>query len=332
MAERGKKVIYCVVPRDLADELHELLRQHYKKTDPRVQVVTELRSRDRRRRDRRTGEEEATADRRRIRNTDGRRVGERRSMAVPIEGPELPPSARTQAERLHFLERIEPGTQHAEDIDSSRLVVSSQAGDDTAFPALYMRYFDRLYSYLRLAVKDQHDAEDLAQDVFLQMLGALPEYEIRPSQPFRVLLFRIARNRSVDHFRRRRRLEVGEPAEIDRLREAGSSDDPAGAFDNLSDSELAIFLKRLPISQRQVLILRYMLDFSTEEIGTVLDVTPQAVRNLQHRALTFLRERLLMGDGDSARSTTHMVRRRSSTPVLSSRQAALAGGGGIGRG
>jgi RNA polymerase sigma-70 factor, ECF subfamily len=326
-----RTVLYCVLPHDLAPELHELLRQHYRDRSD-IQVVVEFRTQDRRRRDRRTVAADVLNERRRIRNVEGRRVGERRAMAVPIDAPQLPEAALEYADRIAFVERIEPGTRESEDLDSARLVASAQGGDETAFPSLYMRYFDRLYSYLRLAVKDSHDAEDLAQDVFLQVLGLLPDYEIRTSHPFRVLLFRIARNRSIDHFRRRSRLEIGEPAEIDRIREGTALDDPLGAFDGLSDSELAGFLKRLPAAQRQVLILRYMLDFSSEEIGSVLDITPQAVRSLQHRALTFLRERLTKGRGDTARSTAHMARKRAATPVLSSRRAALGSVGGGRRG
>jgi RNA polymerase sigma-70 factor (ECF subfamily) len=321
-----RTVVYCVVPRDLADDLHEPLRDFYSDR-PEVQVVVELRATDRRRRDRRAEQADAADERRRVRNVEGRRVGERRALTVPTDTPALPPLAAEHADRIVFLERVEPGTRQAEDVDSARLVAAAQGGDQAAFPALYMRYFDRLYSYLRLAVKDAHDAEDLAQDVFLQILGLLPDYEIRPSHPFRVLLFRIARNRSIDHFRKRSRLEVGEPAAIDRIREAGAFEDPVGAFDGLSDGELAVFLRRLPATQRQVLILRYMLDFTTEEIGSVLEVSPQAVRNLQHRALTFLRERLLRGDGETARTTAHMARRRGPAPVLASRRAALGAWG-----
>jgi RNA polymerase sigma-70 factor (ECF subfamily) len=324
--DRTRTVLYCVVPSDLADELHDPLRNHFR-GDPGVSVVVDWRVRERRRQDRRTGsEEQATGvDRRRIRSVAGRRVSERRASTLDVEAPALPPLARPHIDRITFVQRVEPATQHAEDIDSARLVLRGQAGDASAFSKLYLRYFDRLYGYLRLAVKDSHEAEDIAQEAFLSMLRALPEYDVRLAHPFRVLLFHIARNRSIDHFRKHRAVDVESPEQLDRIRDVRLADDPAGAFDSLSDSELARYLKRLPASQRQVLVLRYALDFSTEEIAEVMEVSSQAVRNLQHRGLAFLRNRLREKSNDElagGRRMASVVMLRPA-PVITGRQEAL---------
>ena len=320
-----RRVVYCVVPSDLADELHEPLRDFFR-SDPEVSVVIDWRVRERRHRERRTDPAAAPAtERRKIRGAAGRRVIDRRATTLQADAPALPPLAEHHAERLTFFERLEPATRQAEDVDSARLVISAQAGDPTAFSALYLRYFDRLYGYLRLAVKDAHEAEDIAQEAFLSMLRALPAYDVRLAHPFRVLLFHIARNRSIDHFRKQRGVEASPPEALDRLRDTGLADDPAGAFDSLSDSELALYLKRLPATQRQVLILRYALDFSTEEIAEVMEVTPQAVRNLQHRALAFLRQRLKDREDQKlsgGRRMASVVMLRPA-PVITGRQEAL---------
>jgi RNA polymerase sigma-70 factor (ECF subfamily) len=318
-------VLYCVVPSDLADALHVPLREFFR-DEPDVSVVIDWRVRERRGADRRKAAEDAPGDeRRRLRGESGRRVSDRRASVLQAGAPALPPLAHPFAERLTFFERLEPATQHMEDIDSARLVVRAQAGDPSAFSALYLRYFDRLYAYLRLAVKDPHEAEDIAQEAFLAMLRALPEYDVRLSHPFRVLLFHIARNRSIDHFRRSKSIDVEAPEELDRLRDVSLSDDPAGAFDSLSDGELAAYLRRLPASQRQVLVLRYALDFATEEIAAVMETSGQAVRNLQHRGLEFLRRRLHDGDngavsGGSRMAAVVMLR---PAPVITGRQEAL---------
>jgi RNA polymerase sigma-70 factor (ECF subfamily) len=314
-----------VVPSDLAGELHEPLREHFR-GEPDVSVVIEWRVRERRSGDRRSGVGgPPEAERRTIRGGAGRRVGERRASTLQTRPPALPALAQRHVDRLTFVERLEPATQQAEDIDSARLVIGAQAGDPNAFSMLYLRYFDRLYGYLRLAVRDPHEAEDIAQEAFLSMLRALPAYDVRLAHPFRVLLFHIARNRSIDHFRKQRGVDVEPPDELDRLRDSGLADDPVGAFDSLSDGQLARYLKRLPASQRQVLVLRYALDFSTEEIAEVMEVTPQAVRNLQHRGLAFLRQRVKDGDDGKISGGTRMaaVVMLRPAPVTTGRQEAL---------
>jgi len=329
----ARRVTYCVVPNDLATELYVPLKEFFR-DDPGVTVVIEWRATERRRGERRSRiSGPPRAERRRTRGESGRRVSDRRAATLRVDPPALPPIAEPYGERLTFVERLEPSTRHAEDLDSARLVLAAQAGDQTALSSLYLRYFDRLYTYLHVALRDSHDAEDIAQEAFLSMLGALPEYEVRPSQPFRVLLFHIARNRSIDHLRKHSAVDIEAPAELDKVRDALSHDPPA-AFDSISDGELAAYMRRLPAKQRQALVLRYALDFSSEEIAQVLGTTTQAVRNLQHRALCFLRRCLGAGDGELAggrRMASVVVLRPA--PVITGRQealrqplAALAGG------
>lgn len=322
----GRRVVYCVIPNDLAAELYEPLKEAFA-DDPRVAIVIDWRTCERRRGERRKrATEPPPAERRRIRGESGRRICDRRTATLRVEPPALPPIAEPYVDRLTFVERLEPSDRHAEDLDSARLVLAAQAGDRSAVSSLYLRYFDRLYTYLHVALRDSHEAEDIAQEAFLSMLATLPEYEVRVSQPFRVLLFRIARNRSIDHLRKHGIVDLETPEELDRLRGA-LSQDPPGAFDSLSDGELAAYIRRLPVNQRQALMLRYALDFSSEEIGQVLGTTPQAVRNLQHRALCFLRRRLRGRDGDSeelsgGRRMASVVVLRPA-PVITGRQEAL---------
>ena len=157
-----------------------------------------------------------------------------------------------------------------------------------AFSNLYLRHYDLVYGYGSFILQDEHEAEDLAQDVFLRALSLLPRYESRPERPFRVLLLRITRNRAIDHLRKRRRCEPRAPAEL-ADRPHAIEEDLLGRFDDVSDAQVAFSLKRLPVSQRQVLVLRYLFDLSPREVADVLGATPQAVRNLQYRGLKFLR-------------------------------------------
>jgi RNA polymerase sigma-70 factor (ECF subfamily) len=287
--EQGRAIVYCIVPRDVAPRLHEALRRRFR-DELAVEVIVEQRGSDRRHAQARRGDVDAAApeDRRRIRAADGRRVAQRRAAVVPVAAPgELPRLARAIAERLVFVERVEPSTQYAEDIDTARLVTRIQAGERDLFAEVYMRFFDRMYSYLRVVLDDPHAAEDATQQVFMKALEALPRYE-RRSQPFRAWLFRIAHNHAVDEIGARKRLDLTEPATLEERREQPD----LSALGWVSDRDFFFLIGRLPLAQRQVLTLRYMLDLTTAEISAVLDRAPDAVRMLQHRALRQLEERL----------------------------------------
>lgn len=301
-------MIYCLVPAELAGELHDPLRTHFA-ADPSVEVVVEQRRADRRTlSDRRApgppGAPTPNEDRRRIRSTGGRRFGERRAVQLPVAARErLPRRARRHATRLAFFERLEPTGEQLENRDTARLVARIQGGDEESFAVLYTRYFDRLYGYLRGALRDSHEAEDVTQQVFLAVLEQLPRYEIR-DEPFRNWLFVIARNRALSHLRKLGRIEPEDQHSLDRMRDRVDEDTPLNSLGWIVDRDLLLFIERLPVSQRQVLMLRYMLDLGYQDIGRVLGRSTSDVKSLNHRAVHFLRQRLAaVGRGPSRRQT-----------------------------
>ncbi len=211
-----------------------------------------------------------------------------------------------------------------EDADTAELVKRIQAGEEDLFANLYERYFDRVYGYLRLMLRDSHEAEDATQQVFIKVLEALPRYR-QGREPFRAWLFTIARNYSVQKLRKSRRLEVTDPGKLDRSRDRDAPDEPAPwVLGWISDKDLMLFLERLPLAQRQVLVLRFMLGMSAREIGDVLGRSEVDVRGLQHRALAFLRERLAAVGRDTRGGVRARTRRRfQQAPVLRWRRFAL---------
>jgi RNA polymerase sigma-70 factor (ECF subfamily) len=312
--------VYCIVPRELAPALHVPLREHFQ-DDRTVEVVVEQRWRDRRREGERrasTEGEPPKGERRLIRSPGGRRIGERRAAQVSVSSPSLPAVAEPHRDELQFVERVLASDEHDEDISTGRLVTRFQAGDAEAFTELYLRYFDRVYGYLQVALRDPHEAEDVTQQVFVNVFEALPRYE-RRRQPFRAWLFRIARNRGIDSLRKRQRFEPADPAELQRKREADPDDKATTrALEWLSDAEILVLIERLPQGQRQVVVLRYMLDLTMAEIAQVLDRSPAAVRQLHSRALRFLEKRLeALGRTPEGRHPEPLPMRRARRPRAS---------------
>ena len=208
-----------------------------------------------------------------------------------------------------------------EDRDTERLVVLAQGGDENAFPAIYSRYFDRVYAYLRVALNNISDAEDATQRVFLSVLEALPDY-VSTGRPFRAWLFRIARNRALDHRRAQGREEPEDPADLDRRRDAraAAADSEMRALTWTTDEELLMLIERLPEIQRQALTLRYVLGFDAGEIAEIMNRSAESVRQLHSRALRFLEQRLVaLGReprGGSAATRRLAMRRRGRTGAL----------------
>jgi RNA polymerase sigma-70 factor (ECF subfamily) len=195
----------------------------------------------------------------------------------------------------------------AEDRRAAHLVERAQKGDQSAFTSLYSTYFDRVYSYLRFALSDPGEAEDAAQQVFINVLEALPRYK-RRGQPFRAWLFVIARNQAIQQLRKHGRTSVEEPAELERRRPAAGEDE-LRALRLTSDEELILLINRLPEPQRQAVLLRYVLDFTGPEIAEILGRSPESVRQLLSRGLGFLRQRLAALGREPSDRRRHPMRR-----------------------
>jgi len=290
-----RRVVYCLVPGDLAPSLHDELRRHFH-ADPEVEVVVEARHRERRRRPDRRREPDSPPggrERRRIRSSTGRRVAERRAAVAPPRRPPplLPPTALGVADRISFVERLEPSSRDSEDRDGSRLVTRFQAGDPDAFAILYNRYYERVYSYLRVMLRDAYEAEDAAQQVFVKLLEALPRYE-RRDRPFRAWFMTIVRNVAFDCLRKRSRIEPSDAEAIDARLRSFACGELEPEMLGIADRDLSPMLEDLSPAQRQVVLLRYVLGLSNAEAGRILGRTPVAIRGLQYRALRALRGRL----------------------------------------
>ena len=180
-----------------------------------------------------------------------------------------------------------------EDIDTARLVIEAQAGDSDSFAKLYARYFDRVYGYLRVLLNDRDEAEDATQQIFMQVFERLGSYE-RRRQPFRAWLFVVARNYALTLRKHNERLVPTDPTEITASLEDEAISEEAilRVLEWISDPDLTLFVERLPLIQRQILLLRYLFDLTDVAIAKILDCHRDDVRSHQYRAMVFLRDRL----------------------------------------
>jgi RNA polymerase sigma-70 factor, ECF subfamily len=169
------------------------------------------------------------------------------------------------------------------------LVDRAKQGDRDALEELYLIHFDRIYGYLHVSVGNRPDAEDLTTQTFVKMLESIGKFRWQ-SAPFSAWLFRIAHNLAMDHFRATKRWQPEEEVPEPPPDESTSAE--AGALESIGQKSMLELIEDLSAEQRQVLILKFVFNFSNAEAATILGKSEGAIKSLQHRALVSLQKQL----------------------------------------
>jgi RNA polymerase sigma-70 factor (ECF subfamily) len=157
----------------------------------------------------------------------------------------------------------------------------AKEGDEEAFRFLYLRFSHNIYGYVRSIVRDDHDAEDVTQQVFAKLMTSLVKYNDR-GVPFFAWLLRLARNVAIDHLRAKRAM----PCE-DVL---GSEEHGAADLEHALTIRAA--LESLPEDQRNVVFMRHVMGLSPGEIADQMGRTEGSIHGLHHRGRRALQQEL----------------------------------------
>jgi RNA polymerase sigma-70 factor (ECF subfamily) len=131
-------------------------------------------------------------------------------------------------------------------------------------------------------------ADDVAQEVCLAVLTALPGYRVQ-GRPFLAFVYGIASHKVIDAHRSATRNRAEPVADLPDSAESSDGPEQRALRVELSD-ELSQLLETLPEKQREILVLRVVVGLSAEETADAVGSTPGAVRVAQHRALARLRK------------------------------------------
>jgi RNA polymerase sigma-70 factor (ECF subfamily) len=179
-----------------------------------------------------------------------------------------------------------------------QLMLAAQRDERGAFEALFRKYAKQLVGFARQFVGSQARAEELVQEVFLQVFRARRSYVARAR--FSTWLYRIATNVCLSEVRRGeyhgRMVPLDPPTDPDGPPLQTPGAESRTAEDLLLSREavdtITAVLAALPPQQRAALLLARMEGFSYEEVAESLNCSLSAVKSLIHRATLTLRERL----------------------------------------
>lgn len=180
-------------------------------------------------------------------------------------------------------------TDEAERLFERLLVLRCQTGDEDAYRELVGRFGPRLRYFLRKLVGQIDRADDLAQEVWIDVLRQLPR--LKDAGAFTTWMYRIAHGKAMLDGRRNGRVPASTP-DVEWIAEKED-----GAFSAEDAVRIHAALDRLEPAQREVLVLRFLEELSYEEIGQIVECPLGTVRSRIHYAKAAL-QRLLQRDKD----------------------------------
>jgi RNA polymerase sigma-70 factor (ECF subfamily) len=166
-------------------------------------------------------------------------------------------------------------------------VEAAAAGRDSGWDTLFDRFYPVVLRFAMARLGDQDAAEEVAQEVFVAAVASIATLRERREPAVEAWFLRIARHKSVDRIRRRRDADGEVPDDL------ASADDPAAtATGRVAAEEVRSAMEELTEDQRDVIIRRFVLDQSLEQVAAGMRKRVGSIKSMQHRALATLAKRL----------------------------------------
>lgn len=173
---------------------------------------------------------------------------------------------------------------HQAKTDEAALIARARRSDSRAFESLYRMHIDRVYGLCLRMTGNVSEAEDCAQDAFIQAWDKLDKF--RGDSAFGTWLHRIAVNAVLGRMRKHKR-------EHDRIEEAAATAPaPASVNDHGSLRDLSDAIDRLPEGARHVFVLYAVYGYSHEEASNMLGIATGTSKAQLHRARRLLVQQL----------------------------------------
>jgi RNA polymerase sigma-70 factor (ECF subfamily) len=165
------------------------------------------------------------------------------------------------------------------------IIHGAKAGDSASISLLYEHHQVGVFRYLYYRVGDRATAEDLTSEVFLRMVRSLARYKDQDAS-FQAWLFQIARHLAIDYFRQ---VKSGRQVELQESLAASDAEPAAAVERSLTSESLHRALMELRADQRDVVVLRFIVNMPIAEVARALNRSEDAIKGLQRRGLVALR-------------------------------------------
>ncbi len=180
--------------------------------------------------------------------------------------------------------------------DNADLIQDYLGGNTKAFELLVNQNLPALYNFVYRLSGNADEANDIAQEVFVKVWKNLKKFD--PKQNFRTWIFSIARNTTIDYFRKKKSIpfgdmEIGEDTSF----EDSLADDEMLPDEIFEQKELGTFLEKslqtLSPEERAIILLHDKEDLTFEEMAKVLKKPMNTVKSQYRRAILTFRKRIL---------------------------------------
>lgn len=179
---------------------------------------------------------------------------------------------------------------------SETAIVEQASTDIQYFKYLYDKYYSPIFAYVMFLTGDKTITEDIVSSTFEKAMMSITKYENR-GYSFGAWLFRIARNLTYDQTSKFKTLQLSTLEEIIGI--SDNYDTEKIAQESIEKEKLFEAINKLIPMEKEVIMLKYIQEFSIEEVSNVMGKSIDAIKSLNKRALDHLKILLENKIGDT---------------------------------
>ncbi|PFB31590.1 RNA polymerase subunit sigma [Bacillus cereus] len=169
----------------------------------------------------------------------------------------------------------------------TNLIQLTLSGNKEAYGELYDKTIQEVYKTAHFLIGDKTDVDDVVQEIYIQLYESLRKYD--NEKPFRPWLIGLA-IKQIHSYRRKRWMRLRIVKKAEEQRKPVQIDFSNDIVSKISNQKLIELIHKLPYKLKQVIILRYLHDYSQEEVAQILHIPIGTVKSRIHAALKKLRQ------------------------------------------
>ncbi|KAA0765321.1 sigma-70 family RNA polymerase sigma factor [Bacillus sp. SH5-2] len=168
------------------------------------------------------------------------------------------------------------------------LIQLTLSGNKEAYSELYDKTIQEVYKTAHFLIDDKTDVDDVVQEIYIQLYESLRKYD--SEKLFRPWLIGLA-IKQIHSYRRKRWMRLRIVKKAEEQRKPVQIDFSNDVVSKISNQKLIELIHKLPYKLKQVIILRYLHEYSQEEVAQILHIPLGTVKSRIHAALKKLRQK-----------------------------------------